>query len=282
MTSSIRHVQFTPADFFADPEFLSWPADLRGAYCSIIFCLYTSDGSIRNDPAVLKSIANWTGENWDQAWDSLRVKFKTKNGKIFHKRVSQELRRAKEFRQNRSAAGVKGATRRWQSHSSAMAQPMANDSKGKVRKGKERKEEKIPPVVPPQGDDPPLGNRVPYAEIARTWNEVAGKAGLPTVMRPGGLSELRKRHLKRRWTEATFREQYRAIFERVAATPFLCGDNDRHWPATFDWIVKNAENYVKVLEGAYDRGSKPKPTGPDARDRLDALMEQGSNDRAAD
>ena len=33
--------------------------------------------------------------------------------------------------------------------------------------------------------------------------------------------------------------------------PFLEGQNDRGWVATFDWIIANDNNAVKVLEGNY-------------------------------
>jgi len=38
---------------------------------------------------------------------------------------------------------------------------------------------------------------------------------------------------------------------RVAASQFLRGKNDRRWRATLGWACK-AENYAKIIEGAYD------------------------------
>ena len=36
-----------------------------------------------------------------------------------------------------------------------------------------------------------------------------------------------------------------------ASTPFLTGQNDRHWWADFDWLITNNTNLLKVLEGKY-------------------------------
>jgi hypothetical protein len=46
------------------------------------------------------------------------------------------------------------------------------------------------------------------------------------------------------------------IIERIAASDFCCGVNDRGWKATFDWLLQS-ETALKVLEGKYDnRGPK--------------------------
>ena len=51
---------------------------------------------------------------------------------------------------------------------------------------------------------------------------------------------------------------WQAIFERMDKTPFLLGENQRGWRATFDWIIANETNSAKVLEGKYDPKLKPK------------------------
>lgn len=40
------------------------------------------------------------------------------------------------------------------------------------------------------------------------------------------------------------------VFDNVAASKFLQGDNDRGWKADFEWIFKPTK-YVKILEGSY-------------------------------
>lgn len=48
-----------------------------------------------------------------------------------------------------------------------------------------------------------------------------------------------------------------AIFDRINASPFCRGENDRGWHADFDWVLK-PEVRAKVSEGKYD----PRPTVP--------------------
>lgn len=47
------------------------------------------------------------------------------------------------------------------------------------------------------------------------------------------------------------------VFRIAAHSSFLCGQNDRKWRASFDWIMQPG-NIVKVAEGQYS-GSIPSP-----------------------
>ena len=69
---------------------------------------------------------------------------------------------------------------------------------------------------------------------------------------PRELTPARERKAQLRLRERSLSE-WKDIFERMDATPFLCGDNDRGWRATFDWIITTQDNAAKVLEGKYDR-----------------------------
>lgn len=47
-------------------------------------------------------------------------------------------------------------------------------------------------------------------------------------------------------------DKWREVFEKMEASDFCCGINKNNWKASFDWIIANDNNYVKVLEGKYD------------------------------
>lgn len=47
---------------------------------------------------------------------------------------------------------------------------------------------------------------------------------------------------------------FRDAVRKAAATPFLRGENDRGWRASFDWFIENETRYQAVLEGKYDGG----------------------------
>ncbi len=55
-----------------------------------------------------------------------------------------------------------------------------------------------------------------------------------------------------RWLAAGFTPgEFRAAVRLAAATPFLAGDGDRGWKASFDWLIANPGNVRKVLAGEY-------------------------------
>ena len=45
---------------------------------------------------------------------------------------------------------------------------------------------------------------------------------------------------------------FEECFKKVQASDFCKGENERGWQADFDWLIKNDNNMVKVLEGKYD------------------------------
>ena len=155
MAKAVDYVSLKPTDFLADADFLVWGADLRGAYCSIIFALYANKGSISCDPEHIRQVANWRGNGWDKAWNVLRRKFSETETLLRHKRVTFELRRARRHMKARSQAGLAGAKARWQTHSKGNA--IAMPSKVKGSKGKEGKN-----PLPPSLDTP---------EFREAWQE---------------------------------------------------------------------------------------------------------------
>ena len=84
--------------------------------------------------------------------------------------------------------------------------------------------------------------------LVEKWNST-----LQTKIR---LTPARQKHITARLKEGEFSKNFELICQKVKNSDFLMGKNPskghEHWKATFDWIIKNEENYVKVLEGNYD------------------------------
>ena len=80
---------------------------------------------------------------------------------------------------------------------------------------------------------------------------------MPTARK---LSDSRRRHIKARWKEEKELDVFRECFEKAEKSEFMSGENKRSWIASLDWIIKNNNNFNKILEGAYDneKGSKEK------------------------
>jgi hypothetical protein len=87
------------------------------------------------------------------------------------------------------------------------------------------------------------------ADLPPLWNRIC--TSLPKCSR---LTEKRTIHVKARLKERCLVTEWETIFQRIEASPFLTGQNDRDWKADFDWIIKSPDNAVKVLEGKYDGG----------------------------
>jgi hypothetical protein len=90
------------------------------------------------------------------------------------------------------------------------------------------------------------------ADVFEYWNKIIEK---PKVQK---LSDSRKAKLRKRLKDETFAANWRSIIDRIAASRFLSGVNDRNWRADFDWLIENDHNYLKVLEGKYDDSSSAK------------------------
>jgi len=69
------------------------------------------------------------------------------------------------------------------------------------------------------------------------------------------IDKKREDHIKARLKKHQL-EEFKTVFELMESSKFLKGDNSRGWQASFDWVIKNEDNFVKVLEGRYDNGRK--------------------------
>jgi hypothetical protein len=81
----------------------------------------------------------------------------------------------------------------------------------------------------------------PYA---RLWNLMADAKGLTQVKT---ITDPRKQKIKTRASEEAF--DFVSILEKARKSAFL--SEGKSW-FTFDWIIENQSNYIKVIEGNYD------------------------------
>lgn len=88
----------------------------------------------------------------------------------------------------------------------------------------------------------------PYETIKDLYNSIC-----KDLSKVGSISSSRKRHLKARWKQFEYNlDTFEECFKKVQASDFCKGKNERGWQADFDWLIKNDNNMVKVLEGKYD------------------------------
>jgi uncharacterized protein YdaU (DUF1376 family) len=89
----------------------------------------------------------------------------------------------------------------------------------------------------------------PPAEFANAWNRLKGP--LPRVTQ---FTESRRKKIIARQRQGISLEEFEKAVKVCARTPFLLGDSKQGWVASFDWLVENDTNIVKVLEGKYEAG----------------------------
>lgn len=88
----------------------------------------------------------------------------------------------------------------------------------------------------------------PYEEIKKMYNSIC-----KDLSKVRSISSTRKKHIKARWKQFNYDlEAFKEAFEKVQASDFCKGENDRGWKVDFDWLIKNDNNMVKALEGKYD------------------------------
>jgi hypothetical protein len=95
--------------------------------------------------------------------------------------------------------------------------------------------------------DEPAAHGTPHSEIVAAYHRLC-----PSFPKLRSVSDSRKDKLRTRWQEHPSLDEWEEAFAKMEDSDFLRGVNDRKWKATFDWLIDNDKNMVKVLEGNYD------------------------------
>jgi hypothetical protein len=246
----------------------------------------TDDCAISNDPIELADRSGLGDELWAIHGPRILRKFEPIEGtdKLRNAALYARWQEAKavfdagqkerdEISQKRSEAGKAGASKRWQkpplpqppianesqNHDPAISgddKPIANDGYTETGTGTETKELELTLLSP--SAPPPLKTKP--EEFANTWNMRRGS--LPRVDK---FTDGRRKKVQTRMAEGLTLDRFIEAIENCRTKPFLLGDNDSGWTATFDWLVENAVNVEKAINNPYGlnrTGGKPngKPT----------------------
>lgn len=84
---------------------------------------------------------------------------------------------------------------------------------------------------------------LPYVDL---WNVLADRIHLSQVQQ---ITESRKKKFTARIREEPF--DFIAILQGIRKSPMLKGETS-DWRVTFDWIIENDKNYLKIIEGQYN------------------------------
>jgi uncharacterized protein YdaU (DUF1376 family) len=129
----IKYVQLESDAFLTDIDFVQFTPAERGVYCSLILLLTSNDGKCTFDPRALSRICNCDSvEEFEKIWERISKKFQHRKDVIRHKRVTQELGRAKKLLQAKRRGGLSTAKKRWHSGRTANSTANAKETKGNV------------------------------------------------------------------------------------------------------------------------------------------------------
>lgn len=239
-----------------DPAFLFYPNDYiggtmgmtfeqKGAYMELLMTQF-SRGHMTYD-----MIAHVLGQGHAQLWDLIQDKFlKDEKGLYYNERLEYEQNKRKSYTASRK--NNKKGNNQYTTEGGHMTSDMSNHmtehmGNGNRNRNKEEKEEST---------ERGKGRKEDYLEIVEMWNATCGDY-YPKLLK---LSDARKTKLRIRLSEMGSVDILKSIFEKMAASKFLQGDNNKGWRASFDWILENDKNWVKILEGNYDAKPNSRPT----------------------
>lgn len=141
------YIQLEPGAYPKDIDWQIMSSSDRGCYHSLIIYLACGDGKLSNDRTTLANLCNVDEKVFEIFWSKFQHKFLKENGEIQHKRLNEELRKARKMIRQKSLAGkASGKSRR-----TAVERPLngcrtadatavelsKGKTKAKVSKGKE-------------------------------------------------------------------------------------------------------------------------------------------------
>jgi hypothetical protein len=125
---------------------------------------------------------------------------------------------------------------------------------------------------------PPIRARI----LFEIWQQHHG--GLPAVREftrdRESKCQSRLRYARSLHREQEFIADFEVAVKRASVLPVCLGENGRDWRLDFDFLIKNDTNYLKVLEGKYDRVFSGGP--PYAQRESEAEAKERRTRQAAD
>jgi uncharacterized protein YdaU (DUF1376 family) len=155
------------ADYLGDTMHLT--TEQHGAYMLMLMAAWKSGGVLPAGDEDLASITRLSPASWRKHKAKLLAFFTQEGNELAHKRISQELAKAKAISKARSETGRSGAAKRWQAdgncHSPAMAKASQTDAPSQSQS---QEEEKEPTALVGQGCAPPAASESLIAHPERS------------------------------------------------------------------------------------------------------------------
>lgn len=272
-------------DYARDTGHLS--ATTHGAYLMLIKHYWCTGAPLPDDDAQLWRIACADSPS---AWKKLRLIvggfFTVADGVWKHKRIDAEMVRAKQLAEIRQEVGKRGgqasANKRAteppkdtpnadqlvdqalnQTHQqTSTPSPSPSQPKEPIGSSGGTADAAPPakPIVLPSEDEaldlPAMMDRSDEGAAVRAWNVMA--AGVKGMAQVQSLNSQRRKRLKARLAECGGLDGWTVALEKIAASKFLTGGNDRGWIADFDFVLQQ-KSFTRLMEGSYDNRAGQNP-----------------------
>lgn len=268
-------------DWRSDDVYLQLDNRGRGVYRELIDECWVT-GSISSNLEILAKFVREPFDYFATVWAIIRRKFRSilRGKRLISKRLEKDRLRLQNLREKRQRSGhlggvaaVKLQQRRRKDaerthkesietaeaqpsnskelRSNAQIVPVAKSSQTQTTdtegKGNKKEGESLTAVsVSSAGKTSPTTGA---ADLFRNYNEHRGI--LPEAK---ALTKERQRKCKTRLSgrHENFLREWTLAVQRAAALPFCCGEGAQGWTVSFDWLIANDTNYLKILEGKYD------------------------------
>ena len=208
------------------------------------------DGTVPSDPEELSLLMGETPRKISKILQNLRCFFEEKDGKFSSKRLSAETefynRKTGRLRANASLGGTQ---RQANAKNLLLAKQAESESESESDKEKEKDKEKK--TSSPSAPHPP-GKCV---EVINIWNE-ATKGKLPQAR----ITPKRAKVISSRLGEDGWINDFAAACAFVASTPFYCGQNDRGWMTSLDWVLQPGKATDLSEKAAAPKNNLPRST----------------------
>jgi len=268
---SLPYFPMYPTDFEAKTSHLTLAED--GAYNRLLrICWMTPGCSIPNDAAWIMRRLRVDQEAFDTVVKVVISEFfNTTNGRLSNAKLTRIFEQTNEAHKKRVQAGAKGgkakslaANKKTPSNALAMTkqpEPEPEPDKEREAKASLSSDDDLPRVPKPVDD---------VSQAVTEYNAAAAGSGWPQVRI---LSKARRSALAARLKECDGIEGWRAALGKAQRSSHCCGQNDRGWTISFDFLTRQS-GFAKLMEGNYDnRDSNPNaPNGSRHSSTADAFL----------
>ena len=240
--SKSPYVPFYTSDFLSGTGGMT--AATKGVYITLLCMIYEAEGPIPQRWDILARRCGCTLPAFKKAIADLESERKvevTDDG-IWSEKCEKHITQRCERRSSAKAA----AKKRWQ--------------KSEQKQGKGHATASNPQCQPEPEPEPYISNDTnvsfvipPEKRAFDIYNEAASESGWPKAAK---ISKQRASKLKARLKDAGGLDGWRIAIEKAQASNLCCGQNDRGWTASLDFLLQES-SFTKLMEGNYDnRDSK--------------------------